>query len=551
MDIIRKFALLNAIKHDGKADKGAVIAYIIGEDNSYRTKIKDLMPEVDKVIKEVSKIKVENQIKELEKEHPELLEKREEEVHVLPKLQNAVEGKVVVRIAPYPSGPLHIGNTRQVIVNDEYAKSYKGKFLLILDDTIGSEEKNITKDAYDLIPEGIKWLGVNYEPKIIYKSDRLEIYYKYADEIIEKGKAYACKCSSEEIRENRANGIECKCRKQGKEETKKEWKAMLEGKYKEGEIVIRIKTNMKDPNPAFRDRVLFRVCERVHPRVGDKYKVWPLLEFSWAVDDYLLGITHVIRGKELMIETDMENYIWGIFGWKGPVTIHTGLFQIEGVKLSKSKAKKEVMSGEYTGWDDPRTWSLQSLRRRGIKPEAIRKFILDLGLNQNEITVPIDLLYSINRKIIDKDSDRYYFIPDPVEIEITKAPELKEVEVSIHPDKKEKRIMKVKNKIYISKDDFEKNNKKEVRLLHLFNIKLNGGKAEFTSLENKDIQKLTWACSTVKAKVLMPDGSWIEGFADDNIKNLKSGEEIQFERFGFVRFDGIKDNVHEFWFTHK
>ena len=531
-----------------------MIAYIVGEDPSFKLKIKELISKVELIIKEVNKIKLENQIKELEKEHPELLEKRETEEHILPELENAVKGKVVVRIAPYPSGPLHIGNTRQVIINDEYAKKYNGKFLLILDDTIGSEEKNITKEAYDLIPEGIKWLGVNYDPKIIYKSYRLEIYYKYANEIIEKGKAYACKCSSEEIRKNRADRRECKCRKQTITETKKQWKDMLDSKYKEGEIALRIKTSMQDSNPAFRDRVLFRICERKHPRVGNKYKVWPLLEFSWAIDDYLLGITHIIRGKELMIETDMENYIWKIFDWKGPKTIHTGLLQIEGVKLSKSKAKQEVVSGKYFGWDDQRTWSLQSLKRRGILPETIRKFILELGLNQNEISVSVDALYSINRKLIDVKSNRYSFVANPIELNIKKAQSINYVEVPLYPGRNDKITMKVNPKnIFISQEDFENNKGREIRLLHLYNIKINKtGKPEFTSLENKDIQRINWVSSAIKTRVLMPNGNWIVGLADENIKILKISETIQFERFGFCKFDKINDKgEYEFWFAHK
>lgn len=193
------------------------------------------------------------------------------------------------------------------------------------------------------------------------------------------------------------------------------------------------------------------------------------------------------------------------------------------------------------------------MKRRGILPEAIRKFILELGLNQNEITVSVDSLYSINRKIIDKNADRYYFIPNPMEIKINKAPKIDHFDVAVHPDKSEKRIMKIKNHIYIAKEDFEKYNGSEVRLLHLFNVKISKtGNVDFTSLENKDIQKLTWASSTVKARVLMPDGNWVEGLAEDNVKDLKINEIIQFERFGFVRFDRINDKKeYEFWFTHR
>jgi glutamyl-tRNA synthetase len=276
-----------------------------------------------------------------------------------------------------------------------------------MDDTIGSEEKQIAPDAYKLIEQGLQWLKVKYQKPVLYKSDRLETYYKYAVELIEKGKAYVCYCDAETLRKNRAEGKECEHRSQNSKETMAEWKKMF--KLKEGKAVLRIKTSMQDPNPAFRDRVLFRISEREHPRVGKKYRVWPLLEFSWAIDDKLLGMTHIIRGKELMMETDMEKYIFDIFGWKYPEFIHTGLLQFEGVKLSKSKGQKEIREGRYTGWDDPRTWSLQSLDKRGIQPEAIRKFIIGLGINQNEITVPIDILYSENRKLLNEFVKGYDF----------------------------------------------------------------------------------------------------------------------------------------------
>jgi glutamyl-tRNA synthetase len=157
---------------------------------------------------------------------------------------------------------------------------------------------------------------------------------------------------------------------------------------------------MKHNNPAFRDRVLFRICTREHPRVGKKYKVWPTLEVTWGLDDHEFGMTHIIRGKELMIETDMQKYIFDIFGWKHPEFIHSGLLTIEGVKLSKSKGQKEVREGRYIGWHDPRLWSLQSLKARGITPEAIRSFIKTMSLNQKETTVPVDLLYMHNRDLI-------------------------------------------------------------------------------------------------------------------------------------------------------
>jgi len=392
---IHAYALKNAIEHNGKAIEGAVISSLFHEGLE-KEEVKNIISEVKKIVFEVNSLsfqKQEEEFKKLEKDVS-----RREIREGLPELPN-VKGKVVLRIAPYPSGALHIGNARTLILNDEYAKKYKGKLLLVIDDTIGSEKKQIVPEAYKLIEEGVKLLSIKYS-KLIRKSERLEIYYNYAKKLIEKEKAYVCSCSAETLRKNRSEGKECSHRKQTARENLELWKKMFDKSIREGQYILRIKTSMKDKNPAFRDRVLFRICDREHPRVGRKYRIWPLLDFSWAIDDYLLGITHIIRGKELMIETEMEKYIFDIFGWKKPEFIHMGLLQFEGIKLSKSKGQHEIKSKKYSGWDDPRTWSIQSLVKRGIQLEVLRKFLIELGINQNEISAPIDVLYSENRKAL-------------------------------------------------------------------------------------------------------------------------------------------------------
>ena len=277
---------------------------------------------------------------------------------------------------------------------------------------------------------------------------------------------------------------------------------------------------------------------------------------SWAVDDYLLKITHIIRGNDLSIESDMEKYIWDIFSWPNPVIIHTGLVNIEGIagaKLSKSKSQEEIKSGQFTGWHDPRTWSIQSLARRGITAKAIKELVKSIGLNKQDITVPIESLYSINRSIIDIEANRYSFIEDPIKLNISKKPDWKTIEIPVHPDKKESRVLEL-NEIYISKRDYEKLKGKEIRLLHLYNIKLDK-ESKVTSVDNKDIPKINWISDYVKVNILLPDGNSLAGIADSGIKKLKISDIIQFERFGFARFDGLKkmnkEEIYEFWFAHK
>lgn len=551
---IEAYALANALAHDGKAQVGAVLPKLF-QEGLQKEQIKEVMPLIQKVVKKINSMKIEEQ-KRLFSEFEKIVKKREER-EGLPPLPNA-QGKVVMRFAPYPSGPLHIGNAKAVILNDEYCKMYKGKLLLVIDDTIGSEEKEIAKEAYDLIPESLGWFNVNYQKPIIYKSDRLNIYYSYAEQLIRKKKAYVCFCDAETLHKNRERGIECEHRNYDIIKNLEEWNNMLDYDYKPGEATLRIKTDMKHKNPAFRDRVLFRISDRKHPRVGNKFRVWPMLEFSWAIDDYLLGVTHILRGKDLMMESEMEKYIWGIFGWRQPTIIHSGLIKIAGAKISKSKAQKEVAQGVYKGWDDPRTWSLQSLKRRGIRPEAIRAFLLSNGLTQTESTIPVENLYKENKKFIEQ-SNRFFFLPEPVKIKVKSAPRMK-AKVPLHPDHLERgyRNFDTFEDFYIQKKDaefIEKNKGKNYRFMHLFNF-VKSNYFEFVSKEHDarlDAKLIHWLPAVkelVKTEVVMPDGEIVKGLAEPMVREMKVNDICQFERFGFVRLDEKKKDKLVFWFAH-
>lgn len=546
-EIARKNAILNAYLHNGKADLSAVISKVVSEMPEIKQKIKEIIPKIKEIVEEVNKLS----FNEIEKEAKKFEIIKKEEIKELPELPNAEIGKVVMRLAPYPSGPLHIGNARMVILNDEYVKKYNGKLILFFDDTIGSVEKPILKEAYEMIIEDLKWLGVNFS-EIYYKSDRLEIYYKYAEELIKKKFAYVCTCSKEEIRKNRALGIECSCRNRSIEENLFLWKKMFT-EFKEGEAVLRIKTDMKHKDPAFRDRVIFRIVDREHPRVEKKYRVWPMLEFSWAIDDYLMGTTHILRGKQLVIEDMMEEYIWNIFGWKKCVFIHYGMMKIaeKEAKLSKSKSRELIEKGKLIGWEDPRTWSLISLRKRGIRKEAIREVILEMGLNLADVTVPAEILYAKNRKLLDKEAMRYFALIEPVEIEVENFDNsIKEIIIPLHPEMKEK-VRKIKinsNKFLIEKNDYFKNIGKRIGFIGLgsFLIKENF-KAEFLTKEIfYEDQKIQWLNDEfIKIKILFPNGEIVNALAEKNVENVKYDEVVQFIRIGFCRKD-----KEIFFFSH-
>src|SRR5208282_1844094 len=308
---------------------------------------------------------------------------------------------------------------------------------LVFDDTIGSAEKRIETEFFDLIRGDCELAGVRPDA-VYFKSDRVASFYPWARRVIEKGGAYVCRCPQELLGKNRVAGVPCPERSQTVPQTLEEWEKMLGGSYAPGEAVLRLRTDMADPDPAFRDRVLLRISDIDHPRVGRKYRVWPMLEFSWAVDDIELGITHVIRGKDLVIEDRMQRFIWDLLGITGPPFLHWGILRVREAKVSKSKSYREVKSGLFDGWADPRTWSLRSLDRRGISTEALRAFILSFGMSLSDIEVPAETLYSENRKRIDATTVRRAFVADPVRVQVDAWPEdLVTVELPNHPDRPE------------------------------------------------------------------------------------------------------------------
>ncbi len=555
-EVIKSYALENASKHEGKANQGAVLAGLFAEGLE-KSKIKDYIPKIQSIIKEINAMSLEEQKKQIEKSETKTSKRVIREG--LPELPNAKKETVIMRLAPFPSGPLHIGNAKPYTINDEYVKMYGGKLILVIDDTIGSETKPIEPEAYKMIPEGLDWLGIKYDKKIWHKSERIEKYYEYAEELIKKGYMYICNCEKEKMRELKEKGIECSCRKFHVEEQFKRWQEMF--KSKEGSMCARLKTSMQDPDPAFRDRVMFRISDRPHAKLGTKYRIYPLLDFSWAIDDHFLKITHILRGMELIMETRVEKFIWDIFGWKHPEVIHTGHFAIEGVKISKSKGAQEVKSGQYIGWNDPRTWSLQSLRDRGILPESIREFIIGMGVKKTNTTIPIDVLYSINKKHLEK-VPRYFFIENPEKIKIKGCPELT-AKLPLHPDgTMGTREYKTSQNFLIPRQDLNIIQNKNYRLMHLLNFKANNierlkpiefsfiSKEPDPKLKTKFIHWLPANANNINVIIRMPDNEIIGGLGEPKLKDLKVGKIIQFERFGFVKLHKKDKNQMEFWFAH-
>ncbi len=548
----RRLALENAIAHSGSAETGPVVARLLATEPSLRPRaeeVRDLVSTVVAEIRGLPEAELEDRLAALGGPEPERnREVRGDSAH-FPDLPGAVDGRVVLRMAPFPSGSLHIGNGRMLYVNQHYRERYHGKLLLVFDDTIGSETKRVETEFFDLIRGDLELAGVRPDATY-FKSDRIAAHYPWARRVIEKGGAYVCRCPPEILRENRAKGIACPERSQTVGETLDEWQKMLDGEYPEGAAVLRLRTDLAEPDPAFRDRVLFRISDSEHPRVGRRYRVWPLLEFSWAVDDVELGVTHVLRGKDLVIEDRMQRFLWDLLGVEGPPFLHWGMLRIREAKISKSKSYAEVKGGLYDGWADPRTWSLRSLDRRGISMDALREFTLSFGLSLADIEVPAETLYAENRKRIDSTSLRRAFVPDPVRVEVDGYPfDLAEVSLPNHPDRPElgRRTLRAGPAFYLARRDLTAREGTLVRLKDLANIQLAPEpvgdrtitRATFVSRENQRLPRLQWvgASDAVPVDVLEVDGHRTRGIGEGALREARPREIFQFERVGFVRVE--------------
>ena len=579
-EILLIFGLKNAVEFGGKPSKKAIMGKLLSQRADLRSKTKIIIPILEQVIEEISALDLAEQEKKLLELDPSALDKKEKikEEKELPELPNLDKyDKVIMRLAPYPSGALHIGNARMVVLNNEYVNKHNGELILFYDDTIGSPKslrntpkaKYVLPEAYDLIKEGLQWLGVNYK-KVFYKSDRLEIYYEYCEKLIKEEIAYVCFCSAGDFKNKYKNQKKaCPHRSQSVDKNLEEWQNMLDGKYEETTAVIRLKTGMDQKDPAVRDNIIMRISEAEHPRVGTKYRIWPMLEFSWAIDDHLIGITHIIRGADLVKEDFIEDFVWEHFGWKKAEFLHYGRIKFPDMKLSKTEARNNIQKGKYEGWDDPRTWSLQSLKKRGIRPEALKESLLSLGMSMSGITFSTGWLYSKNQDIIDDVSDRYFFVEDPVLLEIDEVPfEEYMAEPFLLPSnpKKGKRIIKgkvsdKKLKILISKRDARKFKVGQIfRLKDLINVQVlsidlknNKITSYYHSLElNREYSIIHWVPNddNIEVKILKPDGSVSRGNGEINLKHVPLNVPIQFERYGFVNPIKFENNELFCYFTH-
>ena len=554
-ELIEKYALQNAVKYNAAPKAGAVMGKLMGEHPALRSRAKEVSPLVAEVLAVVEKTGPEEWQKRLEAIAPELLaelsEKKEPDKG-LPALEGA-EGGVVMRFAPNPNGPPTLGSARGIIVNSEYVKKYGGKFIIRFDDT-DPVKKRPMPEAYGWYLEDCRWLGARPD-LVITASERVEQYYPIAEELIRRGGAYVCGCPQAAFKEHKDKGVECRHRSQSVEENLELWKGMLDGTVAEGEAVLRVKTDMHHKDPAIRDWPAFRIVTAPHPLVGDKYRVWPLLDFESAVEDHLLGTTHIIRGKDLADSGSRQRYLYQHLGWQYPRVVHWGRIKIHQFgSFSTSKLRKAIEAGEYSGWDDPRVPTVRAMRCRGIRAEALRKFMIDLGVGETDISISMDSIYAENRKIIDSEANRRFFVWDPVALEIEgDVPAL--AQAPLHPAiDRGFREIPAGNRLFICKSDLEGLKVGDnIRLKDLCNIEiisLEPARARFLARDMGQRTKIIhWApADGPKVRVLRPDGA-DEGFGEAGIAE-ELGRVVQFERYGFVQVNSVGEPIVAY-FAHR
>ncbi len=561
---IRKFALQNAFEHEGKTQDKIVLSKILGSKPEFRNKVNEITEDISEIVSSVNQISLEEQKKEIEENFPDLLKPKEKkEVREgLPPLEGAIEGKVVTRFPPEPNGYPHIGHAKAAIINVEYAKMYGGKCILRMDDTNPEAER---MEYHAAIKVGLDWLGVKFDI-IKNTSDDMELFYEKGIELINSGKAYVCTCKRDTVSKNRKERKSCKCSFRDIKENNQGWEKMFE-KFKPGEAIVRFRGDMKSDNAVMRDPVLFRIIDEKHYTLGEKYRVWPSYDFAVAIEDSSDGVTHAFRSKEFELRKDLINAILEALAMRKPYQGFFSRLEFKGMPVSKRILRPLIEQGKVSWYDDPRLPTLEGLRRRGIKAEAIKKFILSLGLTKANTLAPFDALESFNRKFVDADSIRLFMVHKPKKLLIHNLP-FSFVEISNHPIKDlGKRKIEIDENILISEDD-AKNIKEhsQIRLMGLGNVTITKVNRELEGdfiegVETRNIQKIQWVPekNSHKIKLLIPNQLFIEDefnensleeldvYTEPHYLKLKEGEEIQFVRFGYCR----KDSQNQAIFTHK
>ena len=386
-------------------------------------------------------------------------------------LAEGVYDHVQTRFPPEPNGYLHIGHAKSIILNSGLAKEYNGKFNLRFDDTNPTKEKT---EFVESIIEDVKWLGADFEDRLFFASNYFQQMYECAVLLIKKGKAFVCDLTADQIREYRGDfnnpGKESPYRNRSIEENLQLFEEMKEGKYADGEKVLRAKIDMASPNISMRDPVIYRVAHMHHHNTGDKWCIYPMYDFAHPIEDAIEHITHSICTLEFEDHRPLYDWVVRECEFENPPRqIEFAKMYLTNVITGKRYIKKLVEDKIVDGWDDPRLVTIAALRRRGYTPESIRRFVELAGVSKADNSIDSAMLEYCLREDLKLKKSRVMAILDPVKLVIDNYPEgqIEELDAPNNMENEELGSRKIPfgRELYIEREDFmEEPPKKYFRL---------------------------------------------------------------------------------------
>lgn len=386
-------------------------------------------------------------------------------------LAEGVYDHVQTRFPPEPNGYLHIGHAKSIILNSGLAKEYNGKFNLRFDDTNPMKEKT---EFVESIIEDVKWLGADFEDRLFFASNYFQQMYECAVLLIKKGKAFVCDLTADQIREYRGDfnnpGKESPYRNRSIEENLQLFEEMKEGKYADGEKVLRAKIDMASPNINMRDPVIYRVAHMHHHNTGDKWCIYPMYDFAHPIEDAIEHITHSICTLEFEDHRPLYDWVVRECEFENPPRqIEFAKMYLTNVITGKRYIKKLVEDKIVDGWDDPRLVTIAALRRRGYTPESIRRFVELAGVSKADNSIDSAMLEYCLREDLKLKKSRVMAILDPVKLVIDNYPEgqIEELDAPNNMENEELGSRKIPfgRELYIEREDFmEEPPKKYFRL---------------------------------------------------------------------------------------
>ncbi|MCX4318684.1 glutamine--tRNA ligase/YqeY domain fusion protein [Lachnospiraceae bacterium 38-14] len=430
--------------------------------------------------------------------------------------------EVHTRFPPEPNGYLHIGHAKSILLNYGLAKEYGGKFHLRFDDTNPTKEK---VEFVESIKEDVKWLGADWEERLFFASDYFDQMYEAAVKLIKKGKAYVSDLSAEEIRKYRGTlteaGKDDPSAGRSAEENLRLFEEMKEGRYQDGEKVLRARIDMSSPNINMRDPVIYRVAHMEHHNTKDKWCIYPMYDFAHPIEDAIEGITHSICTLEFEDHRPLYDWVVRELAYEyPPKQIEFAKLYLTNVVTGKRYIKRLVEEGIVDGWDDPRLVSIAALRRRGFTPESIQRFVELCGISKSNSSVDYAMLEYCIREDLKLKRARVMAVLDPIKVVIDNYPEGQTEELTIVNNMENEALgshtVTFEREIYIDREDFmEVPPKKyfrmfpgnEVRLMQAYFVTCNS----FIKDENGKVTEIHCTYDPASKGGNSPDGRKVKG----------------------------------------